>query len=282
MSCPSMKPSSASTPEIFPERAVAITFDDGSWDFYQAAFPLLQEFNFPVTLYLTTFYTQYNRPVFDLMCAYLLWKGRHKTLDLRKLVVRGSGTDLRTAAGREAARGAIFAFAREGRLKAEVKDALLASLAKQLGVDYQSLLDQRSLHNLTADEVKQLARSGVDIQLHTHRHRTPLDRGLFIREIEDNRASIVELIGRNPSHFCYPSGVTNDLFLPWLKETGVVSATTCEVGLASRSSNPLLLPRLLDASGLTTIEFEGWLTGVASVLPRRPRPKEMPGVWVNP
>jgi hypothetical protein len=58
-----------------PDRAVAITFDDGTADFYHQAFPLIKEFNVPVSLYLTTFYTHFQRPVFDLMVPYLLWKG---------------------------------------------------------------------------------------------------------------------------------------------------------------------------------------------------------------
>jgi hypothetical protein len=65
-----------------PERSVAITFDDGMQDFYKGAFPLLREFGFPVTVYLSTFYSDFNRPVFDIMCAYLLWKGRTHMLDL--------------------------------------------------------------------------------------------------------------------------------------------------------------------------------------------------------
>ncbi|MFI5361856.1 MAG: polysaccharide deacetylase family protein [Elusimicrobiota bacterium] len=256
-----------------PVRAVALTFDDGTSDFGRVAHPILKEFGFPVTLYLTTFYTEFHRPVFDLMCSYLLWKGRGGSLDLPALVGRGAPTDLRDAAARDAARDRIFAYARERKLKAGDKDALAASLARAVGVDYDSLIERRLLHNLAPDEVRGLARDGVDIQLHTHRHRTPLDRELFLREIRDNRESIRRMTGADAVHFCYPSGVHHPAFLPWLREAGVVSATTCESGLASRSSDPLLLPRLLDVSGLSDGEFEGLLSGAASLLPRRQEPR---------
>ncbi len=252
-----------------PDRAAVITFDDGTSDFHRKAFPIIKEFGFPVTLYLTTFYTEYNRPVFDLMCLYLLWKGRGEVLDLKEIAGPESRYDLRDDSARVAAFERIHAFIREKKLQAEDKDALLASLAAQLGVDYESMIEQRVMHNLAPDEVKRLAASGVDIQLHTHRHRAPLDRKLFVREIEDNRESIRRMTGRIATHFCYPSGVYDRSFLPWLKESGVVSATTCETGLASPASDPLLLPRLLDVSGLSTIEFEGLLTGVSLALPRR-------------
>ncbi|MDQ5845979.1 MAG: polysaccharide deacetylase family protein [Acidobacteriota bacterium] len=252
-----------------PDRAVALTFDDGTSDFYRKAFPLIQEFGFPVTLYLTTFYSHYQRPVFDLMCSYLLWKGRSKTLDLKSLTGEDLKTDLRTNDSQEHVLGEIHAFARRQKLSADEKDAFAASLAARLDVDYEALLEQRVMHNLTADEVGRLAAGGIDIQLHTHRHRTPTDRQPFLREIEDNRKSIQQMTGKNPTHFCYPSGVYDLRFLPWLKEAGVVSGTTCEFGFASRSSNPLLLPRFLDNATLSSIEFESWLTGVSAALPRR-------------
>jgi hypothetical protein len=75
--------------------------------------------------------------------------------------------------------------------------------------------------------------------------------------------------GSAASHFCYPSGAYDLAFLPWLKESGVVSATTCETGFASRESDPLLLPRMLDVSSLLTVEFEGWMAGTSAFLPRR-------------
>jgi peptidoglycan/xylan/chitin deacetylase (PgdA/CDA1 family) len=257
-----------------PDRSVAITFDDGTSDFHQKAFPILKEFDFPVTLYLSTFYSHYHRPVFDLMCAYLLWKGRTESLDLKKIFGRGVKIDLHTEASRDAALREIHAFAREQKPSAEEKDALAAALADHLKVDYDALLARGALHNVSPDEVKRLAADGADIQMHTHRHRTPQLRELFIREIEDNRKSIQEMTGTHASHFCYPSGVYDLAFLPWLKESGVDSATTCELGLATSSSNPLLLPRLVDVTGLSAIEFEGWLTGISAALPRRQERKE--------
>ena len=252
-----------------PDRAVAITFDDGTSDFYTKAFPLLKEFGFPVTLYLTTFYSLYQKPVFDLICSYLLWKGRGGTLDLKKITGRDLRMELRDSVSRDVASGEIRSFAREQKLSAEEKDALAASLATHLKVDYDALLEQRIMHLLRPEEVTRLAAEGVDVQLHTHRHRTPMDSKLFLREIEDNRMSIQEMTGHRASHFCYPSGVYDLRFLPWLQEAGIVSATTCELGFASRGSNQLLLPRLLDHNSLSSIEFEGWLTGISAALPRR-------------
>ena len=257
-----------------PDRAVSITFDDGSADFYTKAFPLLKEFDFPVTLYLTTFYSHYQRPAFDLACSYLLWKGRDEILDLGKITSRDARIRLADPAARESISAELRAFAREQRLSAEEKDQLAASLAAHLKVDYDALCEQRALHILKPEEISELASQGVDIQLHTHRHRTPRDREMFIREIEDNRKSIHEMTGTRASHFCYPSGVYESQFLPWLSEAGVISATTCDIGLATSASNPLLLPRLLDVSSLSSIEFEAWLTGISNFLPQRRERKE--------
>jgi peptidoglycan/xylan/chitin deacetylase (PgdA/CDA1 family) len=252
-----------------PERSVALTFDDGAYDFAARAFPIIEEFGFPVTLYLTTFYSVFNRPVFDGFSSYLLWKGRDSRLDLKCLTGQSSELNLSSDAARREAHTALRRFASERGLSAEEKDALLLSLSRQLKVDYDELIAKRMLHLLNPSEVKALAASGVDVQLHTHRHRTPLNRELFRREIEDNRARIREMTGRDAAHFCYPSGVYDLAFLPWLEELGVSSATTCDTGYASRESGRLLLPRFLDVSSLAPIEFEGWLAGVSAALPRR-------------
>lgn len=257
-----------------PERSVAITFDDGMQDFYRAAFPLIQEFALPVTVYLSTFYSEFNRPVFDVMCAYLLWRGRAQKLNLKHVTGSDEQIELRFADSRRLGMDRIQVFAREQNLSAEAKNELTARLAKQLKVDYDELLDRRAMHLMNPAEVKALANEGIDFQLHTHRHRTPRVRELFLREIEENRSSLETMTGQRAEHFCYPSGVYDREFLPWLREAGVTSATTCDFGLASSSSDRLLLPRLVDVSSLTEIEFESWLSGVSAALPRRREPQE--------
>jgi hypothetical protein len=225
-----------------------------------------------VTLYLTTFYSYFNRPVFDVVCSYLLWRGRGRTLRAKDFTGEDSRINLATNDAREAVLTKIRDFATHQKLTAEEKDARAATLAAQLGVDYGELLRHRVMHNVTPAEARELSERGVDVQLHTHRHRTPLDRDLFRREIEDNRRCIHEMTGSYPAHFCYPSGLYARRFLPWLDELGIKSATTCEVGFASRASNRLLLPRFLDNNTMAPIEFEAWLTGVSIALPRRPAP----------
>jgi peptidoglycan/xylan/chitin deacetylase (PgdA/CDA1 family) len=161
------------------------------------------------------------------------------------------------------------AFARENRLSADGKQELLERLASETRFDIDLLTRQRLFHLMTPHEAAETARRGVDIQLHTHRHRTPMEPDKFWREIDDNRRRIEEIAGRPARHFCYPSGVYHANFFPWLREHGVISATTCEPGFTSSRTEPMCTPRLVDVTGLNDDEFEGWLCGVSAAFPRR-------------
>lgn len=251
-----------------PQRSVAITFDDGFYNFYTQASPMLQEFGFPSTVYLTTYYCDDNRPVFDLVCSYLLWKGQAATpADLTGLSTQKGSVNLGSIEARKQALSSIFHFAEMEQLTAEDRDCLAARLAARLSLDYEAIRSSRLLHLMNPAEVKDLSERGFSFELHTHRHRTPQDETLFGEEICTNRLRIAEITGLEPAHFCYPSGVHKREFLPWLKAQNVISGTTCDPGLASRTTDPLLLPRVLDHSHFTSAEFESWLCGLGSLLP---------------
>jgi len=253
-----------------PERSVAITFDDGAFDFYDQAYPLVKSYGFPVTVYQTTYYSEYSKPVFNLICSYMLWKRRGSVLPDGKPIGLPGSLDLKTEARRTEIVRSLLRTSEAGGMTGAQRNDLAARLAELLHLDYDQILANRTLQLMNRDEIALLAAEGVDFQLHTHRHSTPIDEKLFRKEIQDNRRYLPQS-GRNAVHFCYPSGVYRDDFLPWLRAEGVISATTCNPGLASGDADPFLLPRLVDTSEISAVEFESWLTGIRPLL-RSPKP----------
>ena len=246
-----------------PPRSVAITFDDGGYNFYSEAFPILKGYQFPVTVYQTTYYSEYQKPVFNLICSYMLWKRRGSVLQVGKELGLSEPLDLRTENSRNKIVRDMVLGSEANNLTGVAKNDLAARLAELLDIPYDQLEAKRMFQLMNRYEREELAAQGVDFQLHTHRHRTPINEILFRKEIQDNRRS---LHSDEAIHFCYPSGVYRPEFLPWLQAEGVVSATTCDSGLATSRTNALLLPRLVDASARSPIEFEAWLAGVPCLL----------------
>ncbi len=252
-----------------PEKAVAITFDDGFYNFYKSAVPILREYDLPSSVYMTTYYSVYNQPVFGIAMDYLLWKARSKTIDLDLDGVVSGRFDLSDDGVRTMIHETIWKHSEEEDFSADEKNRFLQRLCDELGLDFSGFCEQRLFNLMTPDELREISDAGIDVELHTHRHRMPRDRKLFDREIEDNRNVVAESTGRTPNHFCYPSGNYDRMFFGWLRKNGIKSATTCDSGMVSRSTNQMQVPRLIDTATLSEIEFEGWITGAASLLPRR-------------
>ncbi len=249
-----------------PPRSVAITFDDGGYDFYKRAYPLVKEFGFPVTVYQTTYYMDRQMPIFNLVCSYMLWKRRAERLDgATELGLQGP-VDLSTELGRHRVVRQFVERAEREKLSGQQKNELAQQLARALGIDYAELTGKRILQLMNADEVTEISKAGVDVQLHSHRHCTPEDEASFRREIAENRERIRALTGNNATHFCYPSGIYRKDYAVWLAKEHVTSATTCDSGLVERNNNSYFLPRFVDTSGRTQNEFESWLSGIGSLV----------------
>jgi peptidoglycan/xylan/chitin deacetylase (PgdA/CDA1 family) len=257
-----------------PPQSAAITFDDGFYNFVRLAQPLLAEFGYPATVYLTTYYSDFNRPVFDVMSQYMLWKARSIEKSRRRLEWPGVLPESLTLddAGRTAADRIIKTVAKQRDLSGRQKDQLLAELASRLELDYEALCAKRIMNLMTGEEAAEVARAGTTLELHTHRHRVSVHREKFEREIRDNRERLRAISPAPARHFCYPGGFHLPQFPGWLRECGVVSATTCASGLATPQNDPLLLPRLVDTCMLTSAEFTAWISGLGSLLPQRAYP----------
>ena len=243
-----------------PPRSVAITFDDGFYDFLHQGLPILSEFGYPATLYLTTHYCHHRVPVIDLGLGYILWKSKRTVMAFPEY---GICEPVHTSTGQERQdlMRRIVRWTDQNRLGTKEKDDVARQIAGKLGIDYDQIVRRRMFQILSPEEVTEVAQSGIDIQLHTHRHRTPRERKLFIREIEENRNQIRAMTGKNPVHFCYPSGMYEPEFFSWLDQCGVRTATTCDTGLASALSDSMKLPRVLDINSLSLVRFESIVAG---------------------
>ena len=252
-----------------PDRAVVLTFDDGYYDFGVRAWPVLRAYGYPATVYLTTARVEHNLPNVGLFASYALWRARDRVLDGDGIYGLSGRYRLETPEQRER----VVRLINDGLLNSTdyAKDAVVETLVRRLGLDYDALLRQRMLTLLRPEEVAGLAREGVDFQLHTHAHCTPPRVEDFIADIVKNRDRIETFTGKRPRHFCYPSGNYRSDYFTALQAQGVVSATTCDPGIAARNSDPLMLPRFIDTGTVSDVVFEGWLTGMAPCLPRRTR-----------
>jgi peptidoglycan/xylan/chitin deacetylase (PgdA/CDA1 family) len=251
-----------------PPASVVLTIDDGFFGTLRHAWPALKRHGFPATLYVTSYHAEKRTPVFRLLVQWIFLSSPARLLDLSALDLGMVGT-LRLEPGVASERGMwrIIRHA-EKHLDEPGRQELADRLGGLLGVDLAPVRARRWLSLATPDELAAAAREGLDLQLHTHRHRFPLDRELALRELHDNRAFLEPLAGRPLRHFCYPSGYVRPDHFPWLAEAGVASAATCEPGLNRPGDPPYALHRFLDGSQVSQLEFEAELSGFTDLVRR--------------
>jgi len=253
-----------------PPRSVVLTFDDGFHNFFAAAAPLLEEFGFQATNYVSTYFCVHQRPILGLTLRYLLWRARSKVLAPGVLPGQDASVDLQDPQQRENLAAHLFREAQVLSGDREAQQTWLGTVATQLGIDWDNIVRSRLFHLMNAAEVASIARRGFDVQLHTHRHRAPREKAAFCHEVLENRRILEELAGRPATHFCYPGGDVDRVFLPWLRQLEVETATTTGVAdLATAEYDPLLLPRYVDTMARSEVQFEAWLCGAGAILSRR-------------
>jgi len=115
---------------------------------------------------------------------------------------------------------------------------------------------------MTPEEVADIARRDFDIQLHTHRHRTPREESIFRAELVENRRVLEKLPDALPVHFCYPVG-SRPRFFTLAARPPSGNGDDMRAGLARAEYGPLLLPRYVDTMAQSEVMFESWLSGAA-------------------
>jgi peptidoglycan/xylan/chitin deacetylase (PgdA/CDA1 family) len=239
--------------------AIAVTFDDGFLNNYAVAFPILQHFEIPATIFVNTafvdtrdcvWFCKVNRAIADTRQQALSW--------------RGESYDLSSTEARSAAAAGI-----QARLKAYPHSELLRALAdlcRDLGDDAgRPVTDASPYAVLDSESMRRMSASGlVDFGGHTHTHAilSQLTREQAQREIVTSVERVREFNARPVEVFAYPNGRRqdyNDESIEILQVAGIRAAVTAIHG-SNLSSTPLMELRRFGVGADTTAgEFQDWL-----------------------
>jgi hypothetical protein len=191
----------------------------------------------------------------------MAWKSERQRVDLAGLLSGFNGiTPLR---GTEASRRLQALYEAAERQCTEPERVQIARrFGERVNVDYDELLRSRRLTLMNRTELASLRHYGVDMQLHTHRHRLPLRQSELAVELAENRGVLSTVTQVDLEHLCYPSGIWSRSQWSALTALGVTSATTCVPGLNTSRTPSLALHRFLDGQNITMDEFDVEMSGL--------------------
>lgn len=222
-----------------PDRAAAITFDDGYRDNFCVAAPLLQQKGLPATVYVATAAVEagvmWNDLIIDGVAGNTSGQLEHD--------IAGCGHEAETHADRNVRAREII-----DRLKYQpVGDRWLVAERFYMANTGATGLP-RLMMNTT--ELRDLAERGFEIGAHTMQHpilATLTDKEAR-NEIFGSRDWLGDVTGVPPRHFAYPNGKPGTDYLPrdveLVREAGFDSSVTTVWAVARSDSDPMQIPRV--------------------------------------
>jgi peptidoglycan/xylan/chitin deacetylase (PgdA/CDA1 family) len=238
--------------EDLPERAVALTLDDGYQDNLTIAAPVLQRYRMPATFFLTT--CGVASPVeywWDTLERLLLDSSTPATLDLHRagipLIFQTATVDQRQVAHWRLHETLVHASLHE-------RTRVIQRLSEWAGAGTPRV------RPMVADEVVQLANlPGVTIGAHTVNHMAlPDNADSRLLEMNECQAELRRITGGSVELFAYPYGAVD-------RETAAVTrrawrwGMSCEVRPLGDAFDAARVPRL-DVKAWSRDEFAGRLS----------------------
>jgi peptidoglycan/xylan/chitin deacetylase (PgdA/CDA1 family) len=225
---------------------MALTFDDGYADNLWTAWPLLEKYQVPATVFVITGAVEGSLPLYwEVLAQALLSPAQPPSFPTHLHIVHAEDTlrySLRTYGERlkayQALRQKLTSLYGERRL------ALLWKITESLG--WEGSLDP-AVRSLTLSELQKLASSPlIEIGSHTVSHpqldRLPIERVRW--EVEASRRELSEWIGGEVRYLAYPYGRENGQLRRAVQAVGYEAAFGTKAGGVVERSDLFSLPRL--------------------------------------
>jgi peptidoglycan/xylan/chitin deacetylase (PgdA/CDA1 family) len=204
-----------------------ITFDDGYLDFYEEAFPILNEFGLPATVFLPTECIGQDKPLAHDRIFWLLKQARAKSVSIKGALSK-AGLSYNAASELSGLRSLLKLTDAIVYLPCKLREKVIAELENELGdfADYP-----REYRLLDWEMVREMARKGISFGAHTANHVVlPLeDESAMEAEIVASKKELErQLGGKRVISFAYPNGEYNARIRRLIAQAGYKIAVTTE------------------------------------------------------
>ena len=233
-----------------------ITFDDGFYNNYSVAFPVLKKYQAPAIIFLATKLINSSSTVWFCSLIYMLGSTNKQnfTWDNQTFDISDNIKKAQVSA----------------QLQAQLKlkqvaalEATLRALAKELGFDDEISYPLTSPFSMLNDSaIEEMLASGlIEYGAHTHNHAilSNLNAENAEAELTVSIDKITDITGKPCRYFAYPNGRKQDFqeeHKRMLHEKGIEFAASTINGLTSEQDDPLAFKRLFINTGTDLPTFK--------------------------
>jgi peptidoglycan/xylan/chitin deacetylase (PgdA/CDA1 family) len=186
-----------------PQRAVAVTFDDGFRDTFEVAFPILQKHAVPATVFVSTDHVESNEPYWFEITAHLMLRVPPRSIVCDECP-QGlpAGDDL---AARRASIGTLH-----GVLKT-CANARRRALVEEWRARFAHFIDAQAddlARPISKPQILEMSRNGIAFGSHTvsHPNLALASTEVIERELRESKTYLERLLGRSVRALAYPFG----------------------------------------------------------------------------
>lgn len=225
-----------------PERALAITFDDGYADNRHVAMPILQSLGLPATVFITTGFLNGGCMWNDIIVESCRRTRRHR-IELRDLLPQAAFNSIELATLSQRRRGLEMLIAAVKYFEPTRRLATVEQIAERLDVAVPKDL------MMSSDDVVALRRGGLQVGAHTVSHPilAKLSPAEMRHEMKGSKDFLEQLLREPVTMFAYPNGKPGEDYnshsVALARELGFESAVTTARGAASSSTDLFQIPR---------------------------------------
>ncbi|MCU1289129.1 MAG: polysaccharide deacetylase [Acidobacteria bacterium] len=220
-----------------------ITFDDGYLDFYEEAFPILNEYGLPATVFLPTEFIGGDKFLAHDRIYWLVKLAIEKSVPVYKALIQ-AGLSKNIAAKLAVETDVLKLTDSLVYLPKDLRERVIFQIEVSLGDKFESYPPEYRL--LSWETIREMSKKGISFGGHTANHVVlPLEAQASMEtEIHESKKTLEAQLGKSVVSFAYPNGEYNLRAKQMLAEAGYKIAVTTETKINRTGSDLLLLGRI--------------------------------------